>query len=303
MSKSAMDKSLVWPILQKIEQASSEEELNKILAPHIIKAYRENAGLVEEANEIEEAMAQRRIILSGNSTMQTEDWLKKFVTQDKEMILMKSKIRKLSRVDDPVLIQGETGTGKELLARALHGNRKGKVIALNCAGMPEHLIESELFGHVRGAFTDAKDAKVGLMKAATDGTLFLDEIGELKITLQAKLLRAIQEKRIRRVGSNDDESINCRFIAATHHDLKKLVSENNFRKDLYYRLAIFKVQTKPLRERVEDITLIIDSLTTDEKKRLPAKGLEKFHFDGNVRDLQSMIRRYTVLDELPDIPE
>lgn len=290
--------SLVHPLLTKIEHATSEKDFP---ASHIIKAFREN-GLPDEADAVEQAMVQRRIILQGNSTLQTEGYLKMFITQDSDMIKLKGTIRKLSKVNDPVLIHGETGTGKELLAKALHGDRKGKFVALNCAGMPDYLIESELFGHVRGAFTDAKEPKIGLMKSASEGTLFLDEIGELKITLQAKMLRAIQEKRIRRVGSNDDEAINCRFVAATHHDLQKLVKSEKFREDLYYRLAIFKVSTKPLRERVNDIPLIVDTLCAEEKKKLPTKGLERLYWSGNIRELQAMVRRFVVLDELPEVP-
>jgi len=299
MSKSTSD--FVRPAIQKIENATTQEELDKVFNPQVVKAFRENK-LVDEADAIQEAYNQRKIILAGNSTLQTEGWLKRFITQDSDMIKVKEIVRKLSKVNDPVLIQGETGTGKELLARALHGDRKGKFIAINCAGLPDYLIESELFGHVKGAFTDAKEAKTGLMKAAAEGTFFLDEIGELKYSLQAKMLRAIQEKKIRRVGANDEETISCRFVAATHHNLFNLTKTREFREDLYHRLSVFSVNTKPIRDRQGDIALIIDSLCADEKKKLPINGLEKLHLNGNVRELEKMVRRFVVLDELPSIP-
>jgi len=242
------------------------------------------------------------------SIVATEEWLAKLITKDARMLTLKDDVRKLAAVNDSVLVIGESGTGKELVARSLHGGRKGKFIALNCAGMPEHLIESELFGHEVGAFTGAIKAKAGLFKEAADGTVFLDEIGELPLPLQAKLLRVLQEKVIRKVGGNIDEKINCRFVAATHQNLDECVAKNKFRLDLYYRLATFVLRTEPIGARLDDVPDIVKALvgTTTKptdyslseevytvefwKKQAEAKLLV-----GNVRSVQSIIRRLQVL--------
>lgn len=229
-----------------------------------------------------------------------EIWLDRFITQDAAMLALKSKIRKLISVSDSVLIVGESGTGKELLAHALHGLKVPEsFISINCAGLPEHLIESELFGHVKGSFTGATTDKQGLFQAADKGTLFLDEIGELPISLQAKLLRALQEKKIRKVGSNKEESITCRFVAATHCDLASLVKEKKFRLDLYHRLNTFELHTTPLRLRVGDIPLIVESIDPDKifprdfdwQNEIANNGLQ-----GNVRTVQSLVRRMQVFE-------
>lgn len=237
--------------------------------------------------------------LLKESSSQTETWLAKFITQDKDMISLKDEVRKLSKANAPVLITGETGTGKELIARALHGDRTGKFVDLNCAGLPEHLIESELFGHVKGAFTGAIEAKVGLIYAAQGGTLFLDEIGELNPKLQAKLLRAIQERQVRAVGAEKNRDITCRFIAATHHSLESRVKSGEFREDLFWRLCTFELRTKPLINRLEDIPMIIESLGV---KDYPFKDwIVGDLLKGNVRSLQTWIERWKVLGKVPKI--
>lgn len=247
---------------------------------------------------------------------QYEQWLNRFITVHPEMLKLKEQVKTLMNVDDTVLITGETGTGKELIARALHGNRNAATfVAINCAGLPEYLLESELFGHERGAFTGADKVKAGLLKEAAFGTVFLDEIGDMPYQLQAKLLRAIQEKTIRKVGSNVDEPITCRFVSATHHQLKTLIDNKLFRQDLYERLSTFEINTLPIRERVEDIALIVESLDPDNKfpktfnwygidhtiKTHPSVYIPKLNVDlsGNVRSIQKIIRRYLVLGQLP----
>lgn len=247
---------------------------------------------------------------------QWEQWLNRFITIHPEMLTLKAHVRTLMNVDDSVLIVGETGTGKELIARALHGNRNAATfIAINCAGLPEYLLESELFGHERGAFTGADKVKAGLLKEAAYGTVFLDEIGDMPYQLQAKLLRAIQERVIRKVGSNVDEPITCRFVSATHHQLKNLIDAKLFRQDLYERLSTFELTTLPIRQRLEDIQLIVESLDTEGKfpktfnwfdidhtiKTHPSVYVPKLLVDlsGNVRSIQKIIRRYLVLGQLP----
>ncbi|QSQ14922.1 sigma-54-dependent transcriptional regulator [Myxococcus landrumensis] len=203
-----------------------------------------------------------------------------------------------------VLITGETGTGKELVARAIHhqGPRKNKpFIAVNCGALPSELIESELFGHVRGAFTGAGETKTGLVEAASGGTLFLDEMGELPLAVQVKLNRMLQDKEVRRVGEATARRIDVRVITATHRDLKAEVAAGRFREDLYYRLNVFPVQLPPLRERREDIPLLAMHFVQKAARtyRLPVDGLEPdalrvltgSSWPGNVRQLENAIER------------
>lgn len=215
-----------------------------------------------------------------------DKWLNEFITQDLRMNLLKQKIRILSPTKYNVVIQGESGTGKEILARALHGNRSGEFIALNCGGFPPELIDSELFGHTRGSFTGAITEKIGALEAAKDGTLFLDEIGELPFLMQVKLLRALQERKIRKVGAVTEQEVNCRFIAATNCDLLELVKQHKFRLDLYWRLRQGVIlYTVPLRERLADIPLITKSLGLE----LTAEEFVNNPLYGNVRELQSLV--------------
>jgi len=235
----------------------------------------------------------------------TEAWLRRFITINNRMMAMKDKVIKLSKVNDEVLITGETGTGKEIIAHALHGDRNGRFIGVNCAGIPEQLVESLLFGHVKGSFTGATDTKNGLMMQAKDGTLFLDEIGELPLMSQAKFLRAIQERKITKVGGDKEEDISCRIVCATHKDLWAMVDHDTFRLDLYARLSTFELWILPLRERWEDVLPILKALEENENNihmiitRIDRANLLKY-LPLNVRSLQQMVKRYKVLGELPE---
>lgn len=233
----------------------------------------------------------------------TELWLKRFITVDPDTLQLKADIEKLSKVDDEVLIIGQTGTGKELLARALIGNRqedsnRNKSIAVNCAGLPESLIESELFGHERGAFTGAVSAKQGLMAEAKGGLLFLDEVGELPLAVQGKLLRALQDRKIRRVGSNGEEDISCKFVFATNRNIADMVRKGEFRQDLYARISTFELHVKPLKDRRCDIEPIISSLPGG-KAFYDKHGLKlidgTLSLEHNVRSLQQHVKRWTIL--------
>lgn len=229
-------------------------------------------------------------------------YLKQFITQNASMLELKRRVAIAAESDDAVLITGPTGTGKELVANALHGRREGKFIDVNCAGMPSELIESELFGHTRGAFTDAKIEKTGMMEAAENGTIFLDEIGEMPIAVQSKLLRALQEKRVRKVGSTESIEINCRVVAATHTDLELAANEGKFRWDLYWRISVIELVTTPLSARTGDIPLIVKTL--DREHRITnidefCRGINKLTLNGNVRALQRMVRRFYLFGELP----
>lgn len=270
-------------------------------------------GLNKEADAIE-----RRLKLKLRETnlphqvpsVEAEKILSKLITQDKAMLELKDVVRKLavSEVQDSVLIIGETGTGKDIIAHALHGDRQGRFIPINCAGMPEYLIESELFGHERGAFSGADKEKKGLIEEANGGTLFLDEIGDMQYNLQAKLLRVIEEGAVRKVGGNLEKKVMVRYVAATHHDLEKQVELGLFRRDLYARLRTFPIITRPLRARRGDIKLIVDSLDPMGECYGAVKEMTKVEdgscywdnneFKENVRDLKAKVRQYLVLGRI-----
>ncbi|MBB2493450.1 sigma-54-dependent transcriptional regulator [Aquipseudomonas ullengensis] len=230
------------------------------------------------------------------------------------MLDMYSKIRKVAPTDSNVLVQGESGTGKELVARALHNlsrRAKAPLISVNCAAIPETLIESELFGHEKGAFTGASAGRAGLVEAADGGTLFLDEIGELPLEAQARLLRVLQEGEIRRVGSVQSQKVDVRLIAATHRDLKTLAKTGQFREDLYYRLHVIALKLPPLRERGADVNEIAHSFLARQCARMGREGLHFAHdaeqairhypWPGNVRELENAIERAVILCESPEI--
>lgn len=231
----------------------------------------------------------------------TESFLNRFVTQDPVMLSVKDEVRKLAQVDAPVLITGETGTGKELIARALHGNREGEFIAVNCGGLPENLVESLLFGHMAGSFTGANKTTKGDMLLAANGTFFLDELGELPLPAQAKLLRAIQSKKIRRVGADNEENISCRIVCATNRNIRSMVAEQKFRVDLYARLSTFELHLTPLRDRLCDISIILQSMKGG-KELIEAMHINKnsaAEVSLNVRSLEQHVERYNVLGKLP----
>ena len=221
-----------------------------------------------------------------------------------------SKIRKVAPTDSNVLIQGESGTGKELVARALHNlskRAKAPLISVNCAAIPETLIESELFGHEKGAFTGASASRAGLVEAADGGTLFLDEIGELPLEAQARLLRVLQEGEIRRVGSVQSQKVDVRLIAATHRDLKGLAKIGQFREDLYYRLHVIALKLPALRERGSDVIEIARAFLQRQSMRMGRDDLQfaqdaeqairHYSWPGNVRELENAIERAVILCE------
>jgi len=233
------------------------------------------------------------------SELETE--LAAFITADADMIRMKQDIMKIWNRPEPVIIYGESGTGKETIARALHGNRRGSMISINMTALPDYLLESELYGHIKGAFTGAIVDKQGLLEAAQDGTLFLDEIGDMPLLAQTKLLRAIQERVVRPVGSVVEHPINCRIVAATHRNLEDMLGKGLFRLDLYYRLTSFVLRTKPLRNRIEDIRkIIVEKL--DKDRILPDSVVDSLvnngPYYGNVRELEQRVLRYQVLGEI-----
>ena len=237
------------------------------------------------------------------------------------MAKLRDEVGRLARSEATILIEGESGTGKELVARMLHersDRSDGPFVAVNCAAIPPNLLESELFGHVAGAFTDAREGRDGLFAEAEGGTLFLDEVAELPLSLQPKLLRVLQERRVRPVGAYEEKSVNARILAATHRDLETEIAAGRFRQDLYYRLHVVRVQVPSLRERGEDVLelaeLFLRRMERARGRTLPSIGasvrdaLRNHSWPGNVRELQNCMERAVTLsrgdelelDTLPD---
>jgi two-component system response regulator AtoC len=258
----------------------------------------------EERERLREENTQLR------NEIKKEFSFEKIVTKNEKMRNIFETIRKISDYDTSVLITGESGTGKELIAKAIHYNstRSSKpFIAINCGAIPENLLESELFGYVKGAFTDAHHNKRGLFEEAHGGTLFLDEIGELPSTLQVKLLRALQEGEVRKIGDTKHIRLDVRIIAATAKNLAEEARNQTFREDLFYRLNVIQIDLPPLRERREDIPLLINHFITHytQKHRLGVKTtspaalnlLLEYEWQGNVRELENAIERAVILSE------
>ncbi|WP_299106149.1 sigma-54 dependent transcriptional regulator [uncultured Winogradskyella sp.] len=258
-----------------------------------------------------------RIALDSKELVVENKRLKKKVSKNYEMIgesdgiaRIKDMIDKVAQTDARVLITGPNGTGKELVAHWLHQKSersKGPMIEVNCAAIPSELIESELFGHVKGAFTSAAKDRAGKFEAANGGTIFLDEIGDMSLSAQAKVLRALQESRIQRVGSDKDIKVNVRVVAATNKNLKKEIADGNFREDLYHRLAVILIEVPALNERREDIPLLInyfaEKISNEQgnaKKSFSAKAiklLQNYDWTGNIRELRNVVERLIILGE------
>ncbi|WP_299335850.1 sigma-54 dependent transcriptional regulator [uncultured Psychroserpens sp.] len=256
-----------------------------------------------------------RIALDRKELVVENKMLKKKVSKKYEMIgesdaisHIKDMIEKVSATDARVLITGPNGTGKELVAHWLHQKSqrsKGPLIEVNCAAIPAELIESELFGHVKGAFTSAVKDRAGKFEAANGGTIFLDEIGDMSLSAQAKVLRALQENKIQRVGNDKDIKVDVRVVAATNKDLKKEIEEGRFREDLYHRLAVILIKVPALNDRREDIPLLINHFASkiaeeqgNAKKEFSNKAvklLQEYDWTGNIRELRNVVERLIIL--------
>jgi two-component system response regulator PilR (NtrC family) len=240
--------------------------------------------------------------------LRRERGFENFVGRSRQMLEVFETIRKTADSVSNVLVTGESGTGKELVAQAIHhesSRRNGPFVSVNCGAIPETLMESELFGHVKGAFTGAVATTVGLFSAADGGTLFLDEVTEIPQSVQVKLLRAIQEREIRRVGDTRDVKVDVRLVAASNRDVAKAVAEGVLREDLFYRLNVIPIHLPPLRERREDIPLLVAHFIQRISAELgkPVRGvtpealaiLEQYRWPGNIRELENVVERALVL--------
>jgi two-component system, NtrC family, response regulator PilR len=267
---------------------------------------------VDEIKLVIQKALEKKVLSTENarlrSELRSERRERQLVGNSTAMQQVYEMIGRIAATKTNVLIVGESGTGKELVARAIHtesDRAEMPFVALNCAAIPENLLESELFGHVKGAFTGAVNNKPGLFEAADNGTLFLDEVGELSLPLQVKLLRAIQEKTIRRVGGTSDRRVDVRIVAATNRRLEDEVAANRFREDLYYRLNVIQLELPPLRDRMEDLPLLVHHFVEKFARELakPVRGLSEeamarlraHPWPGNVRELENGIERAVAL--------
>ncbi|GAA0706601.1 sigma 54-interacting transcriptional regulator [Paraclostridium ghonii] len=266
----------------------------------ITNDYDETVGAVISIKDVNKAKQLVKIINTTN-----EGPFKDIIGNSKSMGKVKKVTKTIAKSNSTVLLRGDSGTGKELFAKAIHNlsdRKDDRFVAINCAALPDSLLESELFGYEKGSFTGAmQSGKEGLFKEANGGTIFLDEIGELSMILQAKLLRVLQEGKIRKIGSSKEEEIDVRVIAATHKNLEKMIKEDEFREDLYYRLNVIPIKIPNLKERLEDIPILVQFFINKLNKKLKKdiKGFEKKFIDdlmrydwpGNVRELQNLIER------------
>jgi DNA-binding NtrC family response regulator len=259
---------------------------------------------IERAAPLRLGVARPASWLEGEKAPRTE--LPGFVGAGPSVQRLCSLVRLVAQRDTTVVITGETGTGKDVVARAIHqlsARRLKPMVVINCAAIPEALLEAELFGFVKGAFTGAVQSKIGLIHAAQGGTLFLDEIGDLPLGLQSKLLRFLEQGEVQRLGSTDAFRVDVRVIAATNSNLRRLVQQRSFREDLFYRLSIFPIELAPLRERMEDVGLLTQSFLAKfcpHNVTLSAEAvsvLQQHSWPGNVRELRNVIERATILME------
>lgn len=261
-------------------------------------------------NTIRNALDRKQLVVENKRLKRKVSKQYEMVGNTPEIETIKSIIDKVAPTEARVLVTGPNGTGKELVAHWLHqksDRAKGPMIEVNCAAIPSELIESELFGHIKGAFTSAHKDRAGKFEAANKGTIFLDEVGDMSLSAQAKVLRALQESRIQRVGSDKDIKVDVRIIAATNKNLKTEISEGRFREDLYHRLAVILIKVPPLNDRRDDIPVLVDYFTnkiaSDQgtaKKSFSQEALkllQAYDWTGNIRELRNVVERLIILGE------
>lgn len=289
---------IIWIVLKPVSKfVKTAESL-----PMYPKKTEEEVKARDDIERFERVFDQITTILSK---VEAKELFPGIVGQSRIMRGVFTQIIKVAPTDSTVLISGESGTGKELVAAGIyeHSLRKGKpFIKINCVAIPENLLESELFGHEKGAFTGAISQKIGKFEAASGGAIFLDEIGDMPLTTQAKLLRVLQEKEFERVGGTKTIKVDVRFIIATNKNLPEMVKQGQFREDLYYRINVFSINLPPLRERREDIPYLVDHFLNKNAKQVKISSLAlqiiaMYSWPGNVRELQNAIERAAVLTE------
>jgi DNA-binding NtrC family response regulator len=300
--------------------ATAVEAMKRGAADYVTKPFEADALRIKIRRLLEHrALAREVLRLTDELDQRTR--IGDLVGRSDSMRAVFRTIERVARSTATVLIRGESGTGKELAAHAIHDlspRSGGPFVAVNCAAIPANLMESELFGHERGAFTDARERRIGKFEAAEGGTLFLDEIAELAPALQAKLLRSLQESVIERVGGGQPIEVDARIVAATNRNLEKEIGEGRFRDDLYYRINVVPLQLPPLRERRDDIRLLAESFLARSRERVglgtarfsgeALAALERYHWPGNVRELENAIERAVALSDrdlvdVDDMPE
>jgi formate hydrogenlyase transcriptional activator len=272
----------------------------------------ENGQAYREIAELKEQLAKEKLYLEDE--IRTERNFEEIIGESAALRHVLQQIEIVAPTDSTVLIQGETGTGKELVARAIHGasgRRSRTFVKLNCAAIPSGLLESELFGHEKGAFTGAIAQKIGRFELANGGTLFLDEVGDIPLELQSKFLRVLQEQEFERLGSTRTIRVDIRLVAATNRDLGKMVADKEFRSDLYYRLNVFPIMNPALRERQEDISPLVRYFTQKFARRMnksidtisteTMRALAAYEWPGNIRELENFIERAVILSRGPHL--
>ena len=303
----AKDKNISCPFIMISAHGTTEMAVDAIR----MGAY----DFLQKPPDLNRLLITVRNALDRQSLIRETKSLRKKVSRKYEMIgnspaleQVREMVEKVAQTDARVLITGPNGSGKELVARAIHekSNRsEGPFVEVNCASIPGELIESELFGHEKGSFTSAVKQRIGKFEQAEGGTIFLDEIGDMSLAAQAKVLRALQEHKITRVGGEKDIPVNVRVLAATNKDLKKEIAENRFREDLYHRLSVILIAVPSLAERKEDIPVLADKFLSDlaeeyrsKKKKLDPKAekmLESYPWTGNIRELRNVIERLVIM--------
>ncbi len=261
-------------------------------------------------NTVRNALDKKELVVENKRLKKKVSKNYEMIGESKSIIQIKDMIEKVAPTDARVLITGPNGTGKELVAHWLHQKSErsnGPMIEVNCAAIPSELIESELFGHVKGAFTSANKDRAGKFEAANGGTIFLDEVGDMSLSAQAKVLRALQESKVQRVGSDKDIKVDVRVVAATNKNLAKEIEDGNFREDLYHRLAVILIQVPGLNERREDIPLLVDyfaekianeqGIAKKNFSKNAIKQLQEYDWTGNIRELRNVIERLIILGE------
>lgn len=310
--KAVKERSPEVPVIMITAYGSVKQAVDALKAgalDYVVKPFDVEELKIIVARGLEKSrLKQENILLKRD--LRDKYSFEKMIGKSRTMQEIYTLIEKVATTDSTVLVTGESGTGKEMAARAVHSQshrRDGQFVSINCAALPENLLESELFGHVKGSFTGAIADKKGMFEAAGKGTLFLDEVGEMSLWTQVKLLRALQERTVRRVGGTEEIPIDVRIIAATNQDLKKRIQEGKFREELFYRLNVISFEMPPLRKRVEDIPLLVSHFLQKycEKLGKPMKRLtpeviglfEAYPWPGNIRELENVIERTVAIED------